>query len=145
MPTAADSMQNVNDTNNDSNSSDFATNLPIIKSSRPKHIPKYLEANYTDLPFHSNNVTSHSITRHVATKHLSPAHKTFTTSLSQIHEPHSYLEVANHSHLKEVMKLELQAMDDNDTWHIVPMPHNAHVIGYRWVYKVKLNANGEIE
>ncbi|WRX09055.1 Reverse transcriptase [Theobroma cacao] len=43
------------------------------------------------------------------------------------------------------MNLELKDLQDNRTWTIVPLPSNSHVIGCKWIYKVKLKANGEIE
>ncbi|EOY00392.1 Retroelement polyprotein, putative [Theobroma cacao] len=43
------------------------------------------------------------------------------------------------------MNLVLKALQDNGTWSIVLLPSNAYVIGCKWVYKVKLKANGEIE
>ncbi|XP_017978303.1 PREDICTED: uncharacterized mitochondrial protein AtMg00810-like [Theobroma cacao] len=43
------------------------------------------------------------------------------------------------------MSAELKALQDSETWSIVPRPLNSHVIGCKWVYKVKLNADGQIE
>ncbi|EOY08066.1 Uncharacterized protein TCM_022381 [Theobroma cacao] len=43
------------------------------------------------------------------------------------------------------MTVELKALEDNGTWSIVPLPSNCNVIGYKWVYKVKLNADGNVE
>ncbi|EOY32642.1 Cysteine-rich RLK (RECEPTOR-like protein kinase) 8, putative [Theobroma cacao] len=43
------------------------------------------------------------------------------------------------------MTSELQTLNDNGTWTIVHLPSNSHVIGYRRVYKVKLNTNGDVE
>ncbi|EOY00276.1 Cysteine-rich RLK (RECEPTOR-like protein kinase) 8, putative [Theobroma cacao] len=43
------------------------------------------------------------------------------------------------------MIAELKALEDNGTWSIVPLPSNCHAVGCKWVYKVKLHANGSIE
>ncbi|EOX99508.1 Cysteine-rich RLK (RECEPTOR-like protein kinase) 8, putative [Theobroma cacao] len=43
------------------------------------------------------------------------------------------------------MTVELRALEDNGTWSIVPLPPNSHAIGSKWVYKVKMNANGSVE
>ncbi|EOY16269.1 Cysteine-rich RLK (RECEPTOR-like protein kinase) 8, putative [Theobroma cacao] len=43
------------------------------------------------------------------------------------------------------MNVELKALEDNMTWSIVPLLPNSHAIGCKWVYKVKLKANGDIE
>ncbi|XP_017982276.1 PREDICTED: uncharacterized mitochondrial protein AtMg00810-like [Theobroma cacao] len=43
------------------------------------------------------------------------------------------------------MAVELKALEDNGTWSIVPLPLNCHVVGCKWIYKVKVNATGEVE
>ncbi|WRX14310.1 Reverse transcriptase [Theobroma cacao] len=75
----------------------------------------------------------------------SDAHKAFTISLSNIHEPSSYQDAVNHSHWRDAMNVELKALEDNKTWNVVPLPLNSHTIGCKWVYKLKLKADGSIE
>ncbi|XP_047270440.1 uncharacterized mitochondrial protein AtMg00810-like [Capsicum annuum] len=43
------------------------------------------------------------------------------------------------------MKLEIQALEDNNTWEIVDLPPVKNAIGSKWVYKIKYKANGEVE
>lgn len=43
------------------------------------------------------------------------------------------------------MQLELQALHKNHTWHLVPPPTNAKIIGCKWVFKLKLKLDGTIE
>ena len=38
----------------------------------------------------------------------------------------------------------MATLDANETWDLVPLPKGKNVIGYKWVYKVKHNANGNI-
>ena len=35
-------------------------------------------------------------------------------------------------------------MDANDTWELMPLPHDKKAIGCKWVYKMKHNANGSM-
>jgi len=42
------------------------------------------------------------------------------------------------------MKDEIQSLKDNNTWDIVNMPSNQHVLKERWVYKVKRDAHGQV-
>ena len=43
------------------------------------------------------------------------------------------------------MQSEVAALEQNNTWAIVELPSSKHPIGSKWVYKVKLKANGEVE
>ena len=38
----------------------------------------------------------------------------------------------------------MQALDDNGTWDLVPLPTGKKVIGYRWVFAVKFNLDGYV-
>lgn len=42
------------------------------------------------------------------------------------------------------MKEELNQIEKSGTWELVPRPKNKNVIGTKWVFKNKLNENGEI-
>jgi len=37
---------------------------------------------------------------------------------------------------------ELDKIEKNDTWELVPRPHDKNVIGTKWIFKNKLNENG---
>ncbi|XP_074321443.1 putative mitochondrial protein AtMg00820 [Silene latifolia] len=43
------------------------------------------------------------------------------------------------------MKLELDALEKNQTWTLEDLPPNKKAIGSKWVYKIKYNADGSIE
>ncbi|EOY26809.1 Cysteine-rich RLK (RECEPTOR-like protein kinase) 8 [Theobroma cacao] len=148
-PNSLDTVSMPTATNNEnvtsSNEHDPNENLPVRKSTRHKHAPKYMDAYHLDMPSKSHNVTAHPITKFLSTKNLSPAYKTFTTSLSYTFEPSTYHQAASYSHWRDAMSAELKALQDNETWSIIPRPLNSHVIGCKWVYKVKLNADGQIE
>jgi len=42
-------------------------------------------------------------------------------------------------------KDEMNNHTENKTWSLVPRPHNCNVIGSRWVFQLKYNADGTIE
>ncbi len=42
------------------------------------------------------------------------------------------------------MKDEIQSLKDNNTWDIVNMLSDQHVLKERWVYKVKHDAHGQV-
>ena len=42
------------------------------------------------------------------------------------------------------MDKELVVLDANHTWELMSLPHDKKAIGYKWVYKVKHNADGSV-
>ena len=46
---------------------------------------------------------------------------------------------------KVAMDKEMQSIDENDTWELVPRPKHMNVIGSRWVYDLKVKSDGTIE
>jgi hypothetical protein len=34
---------------------------------------------------------------------------------------------------------------ENDTWELVPLPEGKNIVGSRWVFKVKRDANGSVQ
>lgn len=43
------------------------------------------------------------------------------------------------------MEKEIQALENNHTWSLVELQKGKVPIGYKWVFKIKYNANGSIE
>ncbi|KAI5312161.1 hypothetical protein L3X38_041334 [Prunus dulcis] len=43
------------------------------------------------------------------------------------------------------MNEEMRALQKNDTWELVPLPHGKKIKGCRWIYTVKLKAERSIE
>jgi hypothetical protein len=59
--------------------------------------------------------------------------------------PKSYSQASTQECWRQAMQDELQALQDNHTWDIVPCPPRVKLIGCKWVYTIKLRANGSIE
>lgn len=43
------------------------------------------------------------------------------------------------------MEEELQALEENHTWDLVPRSPNMFVIGSKWVYNIKVRPNGILD
>ena len=43
------------------------------------------------------------------------------------------------------MQAELQALEENHTWDIVPCPPTIKPIGSKWVFSVKLRSDGSLD
>jgi hypothetical protein len=68
--------------------------------------------------------------------------------MSSVVEPSSYTEAMNSvdaDKWKEATEKEYKSLIDNHTWEKCKLPPDRVPIGCKWVYKVKINKNGEIE
>jgi len=43
------------------------------------------------------------------------------------------------------MKLEIQSIERNNTWELTELPIGAKTIGVKWIYKTKLNEEGNVK
>ena len=59
-------------------------------------------------------------------------------------EPTCYREVAGQAAWEQAMKIEIEAIEKNETWSLTELPVGHKVIGLKWVFKLKKNSNGEI-
>ena len=64
------------------------------------------------------------------------------TKVVEVHAPESYAKAAKDMNWCAAMEEKMQALDANDTWDLVDPPQHCKPVGYKWVYKVKYNANG---
>jgi hypothetical protein len=63
--------------------------------------------------------------------------------LSQI-EPRSIKEACKYENWVNTMNEELDQIEKNQTWELVLRPKNKNVIGTKWMYKKKMNENGQV-
>eukprot|EP00253_Pinus_taeda_P032917 PITA_32917 len=59
-------------------------------------------------------------------------------------EPQNVKEVCKDECWVKAMDEELEQIEKNDTWELVPRPHDKNIIGSKWIFKNKLNENGEV-
>ncbi|KAK1613214.1 hypothetical protein QYE76_036887 [Lolium multiflorum] len=66
-------------------------------------------------------------------------------ALKHTHEPRDYKEALRTPHWRDAMETEFSALQANGTWRLVPPISGVNLIDSRWVFKVKLHADGSIE
>ncbi|XP_020597765.1 uncharacterized protein LOC110037451, partial [Phalaenopsis equestris] len=76
---------------------------------------------------------------------LSPKHHVFTTTLSIEKKPSTFVEAAHNPMWQDAMREEHDALNENGTWSLVPLPHGKRLIGCKWAYKIKLRADETVE
>lgn len=60
-------------------------------------------------------------------------------------EPHSVKAALQNDGWRQAMLEELDALEKNKTWILVPRKSYMNIVGSKWVFKTKLNANGTLE
>ena len=89
--------------------------------------------------------TQHPIAKFVSYHKLSLKHKSFLSSLDSIAIPKTVEEVLQNQHWVQAMQEEMRALEKNNTKETVPRPKGVQLVGCRWVFNVKYNANGTLE
>jgi hypothetical protein len=87
----------------------------------------------------------HSLFSFLSTSQLSLQHRAFTSSISLVFEPTTYKQASSIPHWQKAMTNEIIALEQNQTWDLVLLPHNKSAIGCKLVYKVKFQADGKVE
>jgi hypothetical protein len=59
-------------------------------------------------------------------------------------EPNNFQEASKEELWNKAMDEELDQIEKNDTWELVPRTNNKNVIGTKWVFRNKLNEDGQI-
>jgi len=59
-------------------------------------------------------------------------------------EPKNVNEACKDECWVKAMDEELQKTKKNDTWELVPRLHDKNIIGTKWIFKNKLNENGDV-
>jgi len=94
---------------------------------------------------HHSPGTQYPISSYVSFHRLSQEHRCCISSLSEEQQPSGYDEASIDPKWQQAMKAELQALIDNKTWDLVPLPLDRKPIGCKWVYKIKYHADSSIE
>lgn len=125
------------------------TNTDLRRSNRPSKPPGWLHGfvhTATHNPVHSSTCsTAHPLSSYMSYASISSPYFQSLCNFSAIKEPASYDEAVQNSHWLQAMAQELKALHDNHTWNLVILPLGKKAIGCKWVYKVKFNAQGEVE
>jgi len=59
-------------------------------------------------------------------------------------EPKNFEEASQEDNWIRAMNEELDQIEKNNTWELVPRPENKNVIGSKWVFKNKMNDKGQV-
>ena len=71
-------------------------------------------------------------------------HCAYMAKIVQDVEPTCFDDAVGHAKWEKAMDEEMAALDVNETWDLVPLPKDKNMIGCKWIYKVKHNADGSV-
>ena len=64
---------------------------------------------------------------------------------SELIEPTTFAQAHKITHWQQAMTNEFLALCRNKTWLLVPRPSNTNLVGCKWVYRIKKNADGTLQ
>ena len=67
------------------------------------------------------------------------------TKVMEIKGPGTYAEAVKDENWCAAMDEEMNALAENKTWDLVPLPEGKKTIGCKWVYKIKCKSDGSVE
>lgn len=96
-------------------------------------------------PMPSLSGTHHPLSHFLSLSRFSPSYRVFLANISGITEPASYTQVVKDPHWQDAMQYELNALEQQNTWTLMPLPYGHKPIGCKWVYKIKYKYDGAID
>ncbi|RVW93124.1 Retrovirus-related Pol polyprotein from transposon RE1 [Vitis vinifera] len=84
-------------------------------------------------------------THPMVTRAKSGIHKKRSFIVQHTTEPRTYSQASKNDSWVQAMNSEYQALLRNNTWSLVPPPSSAHIVGCRWIYKLKYRPDGSID
>ena len=76
---------------------------------------------------------------------LSQPFYTCFSSISSVSIPKFVGDVLAHPGWRQAKLNEMNALQDNGTWELVPLPSRKSVVGCRWIFAIKVGPDGTID
>ena len=96
-------------------------------------------------PSSSSSGTPYPLAHYVNCDKFSSNYRKFLAALISTQEPRSFKEAMKDAGWRASMQSEIQALEDNGTWTLEPLPPGKRALGSQWVYRIKYHSDGSIE
>ncbi|CAL1377767.1 unnamed protein product [Linum trigynum] len=113
---------------------------PLRKSNRTVHPPLWHEDYFV-----GSSQSKYPISSFMDYSQLSQQHKHYSLAVTNLQEPQTFDQAMLEECWREAVREELRALIANHTWDIVDCPVGKKLIGNKWIFKIKLLADGSIE
>ena len=124
------------------------TPFPTLRrSSRSYKPPSYLfDYSCKSVSTKPSSGMAYDLLAYLDYSHLGPTFHSFVIAVnSSPSEPASFHQEILYPEWKAAMDKEIEALEVNNTWTLVPLPLGKCLIGCKWVYRVKYLLDGSIE
>lgn len=112
---------------------------------RPYQLPPRQNRGHPPDRFSPEGKTRYSIAQYVSTHRLSPQYQAFVNQMTSVKFLNSVEEALKDSKWIDAMNIEMAALQKNETWDVVSLPHGKKPVGCRWVFTIKHKADGTID
>lgn len=149
--TEVQSLQQLPVPDSDVPTTEAEPDLPVRQRRPPAYLSDYhcnVLQQTSALVSPSKNATSgtrYPIEHYVSCARFSQTHAGFLAAVTAGDEPSTYKQAVLHSHWRDAMNRELDALKNNNTWRLMPLPLGKKAIGSKWVYRIKYKSDGQIE
>ncbi|XP_058732599.1 uncharacterized protein LOC131604129 [Vicia villosa] len=89
--------------------------------------------------------TKHPIGKYISYGKLSQSYRSFVAVVDNIKIPNNIQEALQKPKWISVVREEVQALVRNGTWEITAIPEGKKVVGCKWIFLIKHNADGSIK
>ena len=88
---------------------------------------------------------TYPISNYLSYDRISESHRAYLTRMSDMLVPKNIHEALGDLNWRKAVREEIKALEKNETWEIVNTPRNHKIVGCKWVFTIKQNADGSIE
>ena len=93
---------------------------------------------------HPEDLVIGDVSKGVQTRRMTAMTAINLYSLLSLIEPKSVTEAAKDQYWVKAMEEELDQIEKNNTWELVPRPIRKNIIGTKWVFRNKLDEDGKV-
>ena len=89
--------------------------------------------------------SKYPIANYVSTQHLSNPIHAFIKTLLSCHIPKNVEETLADPKWALAIQEEMEALQNNNSWRLIPLPKVKKILGCKWVFSIKYKSDGSID